>query len=406
MAMVESPEKPGRVLFRAPHRAMFLGGCAMLLASFTLWAIEIAGRAGLVGGVAWVLPPAWMHALLILCGVFPFFIFGFLLTAMPRWQGLPDLNTRDWSWAWRLLAGGWCASLVGMLLPGLLVAGLVAVLGGWVILLRVLGRVAMHQHPDRVHALVTFSALTAGCIGLGAWLPAIIAQDAAWARFATQVGLWWFLLPVFFTVCHRMVPFFSSNVIKPYVVVRPRWAFAIVAASVIHGALAIAGHEGLAWIVDLPAACIALWLSCKWRLVASLKVALLGMLHVGFAWLGIGLTLFAVQGIAAMFNVQLFGLAPLHAIGLGYFGSILLAMVSRVTLGHSGQALKADRLTVMLFVALQCVTLARIFADIGPASLSNGLMAASIAAWCLVFSVWAIRYAPSYWRARVDGKAG
>lgn len=406
MVMAKSSEEPGWVLFRAPHRAMFLGGCVMLLASFVLWAIEIAARAGLVGGVAWVLPPAWMHALLILGGVFPFFIFGFLLTAMPRWQGLPDASTRDWLWGWRLLAGGWCAILVGMLLPGVLVAGLVAVLGGWVILLRLLGRVAMHRHTDRVHALLTFAALTAGCIALGAWLPAVVAQDAGWARFATQTGLWWFLLPVFFTVCHRMVPFFSSNVIKPYVMVRPRWAFAIVAASVVHGALAIGGLEDLAWIVDAPAAAIALWLSIKWRLVAALKVALLGMLHVGFAWLGIGLTLFAVQGIAAKFDFHLFGLAPLHAIGLGYFGSILLAMVSRVTLGHSGQALKADRLTVMLFAALQCVALARIAADIGPANLSNGLMAASIAAWCLVFSVWVVRYAPSYWRARVDGKPG
>lgn len=406
MAMAEGTQVPGMMVFRAPHRAMFLGGCVMLLASFALWAVEIGARAGFVGGVTWMLPPAWMHALLILCGVFPFFIFGFLLTAMPRWQGLADLSVRDWSWAWRLLAVGWCVSLAGMLLPGALVPGLVLVLAGWVILLRVLGGVALHRHPDRVHALITFAALTAGCVALGAWLPAIVMQNAGWARFATQAGLWWFLLPVFFTVCHRMVPFFSSNVIKPYVVVRPRWAFAVVAASVIHGGLAMVGYEAYAWIVDAPAACIALWLSWKWRLVAALKVALLGMLHVGFAWLGVGLMLFAIQGFAAMFDTYLFGLAPLHSIGLGFFGSILLAMVSRVTLGHSGQALKADRLTVMLFAALQLVSLARIGADIGPASLSNGLMAASVAAWCLVFSAWAIRYAPSYWRARVDGKPG
>lgn len=406
MAMAEAPRPPGMMLLRAPHRAMFLGGCAMLLASFALWAVEIAARAGVAGGVSWTLPPAWMHALLVLGGVFPFFIFGFLLTAMPRWQGVPDLVARDWSHAWYLLAAGWSVALAGMLQSGLLVAGLVVVLAGWVNLLRVLGRVALHQNPDRLHALLTFVALIGGSVALGAWLPAIVMQDAGWARFATQAGLWWFLLPVFFTVCHRMLPFFSSNVIKPYVVVRPRWAFALVGASVAHGALAIGGHEALAWIVDLPAAGIAAWLSYKWRLVAALKVALLGMLHVGFAWLGIGLVLFAVQGVAATFDVHLFGLAPLHAIGLGYFGSVLLAMVSRVTLGHSGRALKADRLTVALFAALQCVTLIRIAADIGPTAFSSTLMMVSVAAWCLIFSAWAIRYAPSYWRARVDGKPG
>lgn len=404
--MAEVPAVTGMMLFRAPHRAMFMGGCTMLLASFGLWVVEIAARAGWAGGIAWSFPPAWVHALLILGGVFPFFIFGFLLTAMPRWQGLPDLQTRDWSWAWCLLAAGWCVSLVGIGLPAALVPGLLVVLAGWLMVLRVLGRVALHRSSDRTHALLAFSALIAGWLALAAWLPALANVDAAWAERAIQMGLWWFLLPVFFTVCHRMVPFFSSNVIKPYVVVRPRWAFAVVLASVIHGVVVMAGHEALTWIVDAPAAGIALWLSWKWRLLAALKVALLGMLHVGFAWLGIGLMLFAVQGVAAMFDSHLFGLAPLHAIGLGYFGSILLAMVSRVTLGHSGQALKADRLTVMLFVTLQFVTLTRIGADVGPASLSNGLMAASVAAWCLVFTAWAIRYAPSYWRARVDGKPG
>nr|MBL8456629.1 NnrS family protein [Zoogloeaceae bacterium] len=128
MAMAEAPRPPGMMLLRAPHRAMFLGGCAMLLASFALWAVEIAARAGVAGGGSWTLPPAWMHALLVLGGVFPFFIFGFLLTAMPRWQGVPDLVARDWSHAWYLLAAGWSVALAGMLQSGLLVAGLVVVL--------------------------------------------------------------------------------------------------------------------------------------------------------------------------------------------------------------------------------------------------------------------------------------
>lgn len=407
--MQESGPETGRhnVMFVAPHRPMFLAGGVMLLVGFALWAIELGARIGLGSPVGWTLPGGGMHALLVSLGVFPFFIFGFLFTAMPRWQGMADLPRQRWLPPWMLLAGGWTLVVIGLVVPSLLAVGLLTLFAGWVMVVRVLWAVAHQPRADSLHARMTCWGVIGGGTSLLAWLALALSGDAVWARVAINLGVWCFLVPVFVSVCHRMIPFFSSSIIPDYVMFRPRWALGVlVGASVVHGLLAIAGFGALTWLVDLPAALVALWLSYQWRLLPALRVRLLGMLHIGFAWLGIAFLLFAIQGVAAVLGHHVLGMAPLHVLGLGYFGSILLAMVSRVTLGHSGRPLHADRLTWGLFLGLQAIVLLRFLADVVPWSWSGGFMFAAALGWLSIFVAWASRYLPIYVRPRVDGKAG
>ena len=407
--MQESGPETGRhnVMFVAPHRPMFLAGGVMLLVGFALWTIELGARIGLGSPVGWTLPGGWMHALLVSLGVFPFFIFGFLFTAMPRWQGMADLPRQRWLPPWMLLAGGWTLVVIGLVVPSLLAVGLLTLFAGWVMVVRVLWAVAHQPRADSLHARMTCWGVIGGGTSLLAWLALALSGDAVWARVAINLGVWCFLVPVFVSVCHRMIPFFSSSIIPDYVMLRPRWALGVlVGASVVHGLLAIAGFGTLTWLVDLPAALVALWLSYQWRLLPALRVRLLGMLHIGFAWLGVAFLLFAIQGVVAVLGHHVLGMAPLHVLGLGYFGSILLAMVSRVTLGHSGRPLQADRLTWGLFLGLQAIVLLRFLADVVPWSWSGGFMFAAALGWLGIFVAWASRYLPMYVRPRMDGKAG
>ena len=379
----------------------------MLLLSFALWGLELAVRAGLTSPFGWVLPPGWMHALLVTSGVFPLFMFGFLLTAMPRWQGFDEIPQVRWLWPWRLLAVGWGLALAGMLVPGLLPPGLLLVLGGWAGVARILWQVAHHGELEALHARVVCYAIIAGAVALVAWFVFALTGDAGWARIAIDAAVWWCLLPVFFSVCHRMVPFFSSSAIPAYQMVRPTWLLGLlIGASAVHGLSSMVNLTALAWFVDAPAAAAALWLSWRWRLVPALRVPLLGMLHIGFLWLGIALALFTVQEFAELLGYRILGLAPLHALGMGFFGSVLMGMVSRVTLGHSGRKLAADRLTWGLFLALEGVVLLRIAAELVPSDWSGGLMLATLLGWLGVFGAWASRYLPIYWRPRSDGRPG
>src|SRR6185312_9049005 len=105
------------------------------------------------------------------------------------------------------------------------------------------------------------------------------------------------------------------------------------------GGLGVAAGARLAGRGRLAAVFAARWLMWKpWR---CLHPGLLGVLHIAFTWLPVAFVLFCVQDLAlAIRGEQVLGPAPLHALAIGFFGSMLVAMVTRVTHGHSGRPLQ------------------------------------------------------------------
>lgn len=395
----------GPLLFAAPHRAMFLAGVVQAVLIFLPWSWEMLARAGVVGGVVWPWPPGWVHGLWALYGVFPFFAFGFLFTAMPRWQGLPDTPRRTLRPVWWLMCAGWLVFDGGLLAGqgGLCAIGLGVVLAGWVWALRRLHPIAFKPGAPRLHPGSAWGALAAGALGLLAWVGYALSGEPILARAGIAIGVWWLLAPLFMVVSHRMIPFFSASALPRYEVVRPDAALRVlIGASLIHGALAAADLAAWAWPSDLLAAATALWLSARWQLRRSLAVPLLAMLHLGFLWLGIAWLLSGVHGLVPASGL---GLAPLHALTVGYFGSMTLAMVSRVSLGHAGQALVADALIWRLALGLHAIVLLRVLADWVPSG-QTGLLVASSLGWLAIFVPWAIRLIPLYLRRRADGRPG
>lgn len=394
-------------LFQAPHRVMFLAGAVQILLVIGWWLVELAGRAGWWPMWSWPLYPGWLHGAWLIYGLYPFFFFGFLMTAMPRWQNAPAVGSRVYLSVFALCSVGWVLFAVGLVFPLLLPVGLAAVLAGWFVALVDLLRVAKAPHPDRIAPRIVVVAFGAGMLGLSLLLARALGAGEGALRAALDIGIWWFLTPVFVAVSHRMIPFFSSAVIPKYELYRPRsLLYAMLAGLAAHGALMLAGSQDWLWLADLPTAGIGLYLSWRWGLHASLKIPLLGMLHVGFTWLWIGLGLLGAQGVARWVGAPILGLAPLHALTIGFFGSMVLAMVSRVTLGHSGRGLVADRLTLATFGGLQAVALLRVGADLVPSAMSPAVLVVSAAAWLIVFGFWVWRFVPNYWRPRTDGRPG
>lgn len=407
MQKYESTPPVTPTFFAAPHRAMFFAGTVLLLASFALWILELLARTGTIAPLGWLLPAGWVHGLLMASGVFPFFMYGFLLTAMPRWQGQGDLARGRWLPAWYLLAAGWALVLVGAFVPGVMLVALLLVVLGWAWLLRVFWQVANADVPDRFHARIATLGMAGGLVAVLLWLFALAIGSLHFAHAGLQIAVWWSLLPVFIAVSHRMIPFFSSSVSPGYTVTRPRWAlWLLIAVSFGHGLLLVMGQDRWLWLVDLPGAATALWLSVVWLRGARMAVRLLAMLHIGFVWLGIGLLLSALQSAAALSGLQLGAYAALHVVLVGYFGSMLFAMVSRVTLGHSGRPLQADGPTWALFIGLQAVVVLRVLADLVPSAWGAGAMLFAAVCWLGAFGGWALRYLPIYWRPRIDGKPG
>lgn len=397
----------------APHRVMFFGGALQSVAVMLWLSLEMATRYGVAGHpMDWPVAPAAVHGYLMIYGLFPFFIFGFLMTTYPRWMNGKEIPARRYVLAFVLLMLGSAGFYAG--LPGgrpALIAAALATLAGWGVALYALLRVLLDtQHPDKRHPQIIFIALSLGWCGLAAYMVWLWSDNAAWLHLAVQGGLWLFLLPVFASVGHRMIPFFTSTALPNRLVARPYWAWwTILAASAMHGLLRLADAAAWLWLCDAPLSVAAFYLTYVWGLRSSLRIPMLGVLHIGFAWLGIAMLLFAVQSFASFLShgaTFVWGLAPLHALTVGCFATLLIGMGTRVTLGHSGLPMQADTPVKLMFAGMQLAALLRVLADMLPISTMHWLYLAAAAAWLMCFVPWVSRYLPFYWRPRADGKAG
>ncbi|MFH1869864.1 MAG: NnrS family protein [Pseudomonadota bacterium] len=400
------------VFIAAPHRVMFLSGTVQALAVMAFWSLDVGAHyAGLWPAPAWPLlahfPAYLLHAILTACGVFPLFIFGFILTAGPRWQGSGDLPQRDFVPAFLLLASGWLVVWAALMLPGLLVVGLASALGGWVAVALTLTRIARLRTTEREHIFYVALAAWLGAAGLAAFLGFAAGGAILWARLAISLVVWGFLFPVFLTVAHRMLPFFTSAMVRPYVLHRPAWALRVLlGTSVAHGTLAMLDRPQWLWLADLPAMLAAGRLSWLWWNRAAIDNRMLAVLHVAFAWVAPAFALFAMQSLLWTTMPGLLGQAPLHALTLGFFASMLLGMASRVTLGHSGQPVAADRVMWTAFCIMQGAAILRVASELPELPGAHVLMWLSSVLWLGAFALWAGRYAPAFWRSRSDGRSG
>ncbi|MBI5612545.1 MAG: NnrS family protein [Gammaproteobacteria bacterium] len=398
-----------RVLAAAPHRMLFLPGAVQLLVVMLVWLIELGGRSAGLGPVwQWSLPAGQAHAFLMIYGVFPFFIFGFLFTVYPRWMSGPPLPAGQYSAVAALLVAGWLLFYAGLLTSRVLAAvAVLMILAGWLAAFAALWRVYRRAETRGPHERLLNLALLFGTLGVALFGYGLVTDTAAVYSLVRELGLWLFLLPVVFLVSHRMIPFFSQSALANYLMVRPVWGPPLMlVCTAAHALLDLAGLPQWRFLADLPLAAAAWQHSYVWQFRRSFHARLLAMLHIAFLWLGIGMTLYSVQSLWLLATgTDFLGRAPLHALGIGFFAGMIAAMASRVTLGHSGRSLIADRLTWAVLLGVNVTALVRIAAELSPAH-SALLNTAAALAWLLVFTPWVWHYAPMYLRPRVDRKPG
>lgn len=396
-----------QTLTAAPHRPMFLLGTLQGVAVMLWWLVDLAGRYGGLPYTSWTLAAPAAHAYLMIYGFFPLFIFGFLFTTYPAWLNTEKIPRLRYVSVFLLMASGHLTFYAGLALSSALaITGITLVLAGWGIALAALGKILQAPHPDKRHAYVTTVALTLGWFGVAAFAGGVWTGEPRLLSFANIAGIWLFLLPIVFTVSHRMIPFFSSSVLNPYTIVRPfGWLWLGLAAMMMHAMLSWFDSHWL-WIPDLLLTLTAFYLAFAWQFWRSLTVRLLAVLHLSFLWLGIGAALYTAQSLTVFLGAApVLGLAPLHAVAIGYCASMILAMASRVTLGHSGRTLLADRATWLIFLGFQGAVIARITFEILPGHSVIALFIAAII-WLGCYGLWAFKYAPYYWQPRIDGRDG
>ncbi|MFO1351620.1 MAG: NnrS family protein [Gammaproteobacteria bacterium] len=328
-------------------------------------------------------------------------IAGFLLTAMAAWTGRPPLQGRPLG----VLAAAWLTGRLAMMgsaaLPAWLTAG--ADLAFPVLLALTVAR-ELHAGGNRrnygVAGLVALLAVADGVYHAGRLGLATNAE-----RFVMAVPH--VALALIVVIGGRIIPSFTANWLRftghsDLPVMRPlieRLALPVTLALAV--AYGIAPQAWLTGLLALAALLVHGTRLAGWRGFATLSNPLLAVLHVAYGWLvvGYGALAIAIAGLALPRS------GALHALTIGAIGTMILAVMSRVALGHTGRPLQAAPPTVAAYALLSIAASARMLAPLVGGGWTLALTDAAGAAWIAAFVLFVMVYAPILSGPRADGMA-
>lgn len=368
-----------------PHRLFFFWGIVQGVVLIALLGASYAG---------WVrvhVSTAYFHGYAMSFVVFTQFFVGFLLTTFPRYLARPSALPRSYLWpALALNLGGAVLLLSALVSETLLGLAMVLVLAGYGKLTHVLW--AMQRASTVTNTRDTswlLGAFGVGFLGQLLFLATLFGIDP---HVGVLVSFYGYLFMVVMIVSQKMIPFFAANKVPGYVVRKS--AYFLPALAVLLGAKV--GLESLqvsSLVADAAIALVLLTELLRWKLPFRQAPAILGVLFLSIWWAPVGFLLFTLEGLARVFEWPLYlGHAPLHALALGYFTTILIGFGTRVLMGHSGRQPVADKYSTMLFGLIQLMTLMRVSADIVGGLGYVHLVVTSAVLWGVVFGWWAGRF--------------
>jgi uncharacterized protein involved in response to NO len=158
--------------------------------------------------------------------------------------------------------------------------------------------------------------------------------------------------------------------------------------------LGVPGAQATGILLAIAAA-LQLVRLARWRGWRATSDMLVLVLHVGYLWVPVGLALLAASVLGAAIPRT----AALHAFTAGAMATMILAMMTRATLGHTGRELRADAATIAIYVLVTLGAIVRILVPLGLFGYATGLTAAGVL-WGLAFALFVAAYGPIVFRAR------
>ncbi|CAN5151249.1 NnrS family protein [soil metagenome] len=379
----------GFALWQLGFRPFYLLASVFAALSIGLWALQFAGWLG----QPYLAGPMW-HAHEMLFGFTMAVVVGFLFTAGRNWSGRPTptgvpLMALAALWvAGRVLVltpFGWAAAIANVAFPVAAAVGLAIPFIAarnqrnyfFIGLLVLMAAAALGVHLAQL-----------GVTPLPGWIGIQLALDGVLFIMAVMGG--------------RVIPMFTNSISGARATKRPWLEKAALGAT-----LALLAADGLqlhglplAWLAGLcGAAHLARW--TLWQPWKTLRTPLVWVLHAAYFWIPVHL---ALRGLAEMGWV-----APsiaTHALTVGAIGGLIIGMMTRTALGHTGRRLKASRADVACYLLVLAAALVRVLVPLlAPAQLVNAVLC-SAALWSGGFALYAVRYWPVLTRVRVDGKPG
>lgn len=392
-----SPAPAAGILFAHGFRPFFLAAGAWAPAALLLWLAVLTGTVELPSGFDAV---TW-HAHEMLFGFVFAAVAGFLLTAVPSWTGRPPLNGLPLV----VLALLWALGRLGVAFSAVIGPGAAAVLDLAlpVALVIVIAREILAGRNWHNLPMVAGLTILAAANGL------FHAEALGWADTAAAG---WRLAIAMVTLMigligGRIIPNFTRNWLSK----RGETALPAPFSTFDGVAMAVTGLWAVLWTLwpdhlatteaALAAGLLQAVRLARWRGWRTGAEPLVWVLHLGYLWVPVGLLLVGAAGLVPVIPVS----AAIHALTAGAMATMILAVMTRATLGHTGRTLTAGPATAALYGMVIAVAPLRIAAPLTP-DLYWPLLIASGLLWTGAFALFLAVYGPMVFRPRVDGKGG
>lgn len=372
-------------LFREGFRPFFLLAALWAALSLVIWLPALQGWISLPSAFD---PLSW-HSHEMIYGFAVAAVAGFLLTAIPNWTGRFPLQGAPLVLLTSVWIAGRCAMGVsawtGALPAAVIDLGFLALFLGAVAREVVAGKSWRNLPPVCALGLLLIGN---GMTHLEA--AGIIATGDVGNRLGLAV-----LAGLIALVGGRIIPSFTRNrLVKQKARRLPAaagWFDRLVVGLVplALGAWVAGIGEAAAGALLLTAGLATGLRLARWRGIATWRDPLLSVLHLGYAWLALGLMLLGMSRIWTGVPES----AALHALGAGAVGTMILAVMVRATLAHTGRAQIVGAGTGTLYLFAHAAALLRVVAAFLPGSYSV-LLLASGAAWITAFSLFGLIYGP------------
>lgn len=388
----------GPVFFAAGFRPFFLFAALQAAVMLLVWLLTFFGILSV--GSNWN-PVVW-HAHSMVFGFAGAAIGGFLLTAVPNWTNSHHVSGKPLMVLFVVWLAGRVATAFAGGLPPLLVA--VLDLGYLPILAALLAKPLIEAKKWRNIAflpILTVMWLADLCVHL----EALIGSNTGLKGI--YLGLFVVLLMIVI-VGGRIVPSFTENWLRmqgqPIRMVPVDWIEKGGAAgSLILAAIAqlAAPSSPVAGLLALLAAGVHGYRLSRWHGLKTFSSPILAVLHVGYFWMVLG---FALLGLSA-FIPDFPASAAVHALTAGSVGTMVMGVMSRAALGHSGRPLQLAPATVVAYALISLGALLRVVAPVIPGAMTILTLAGGLT-WMAGWVVYAVVYFPITTLPRADGRPG
>jgi len=377
-------------LFSYPFRIFFLSMTVLAIVAIPLWVLEVSGTVRL----PLAMPGLFWHQHEMLFGFLSAAIAGFLLTAVCVWTQTE--RTHGY-----LLVGLWGVWLAGRLLlafggnlPEWLVQGvnlaflpLVMIDAGW--------RVWKARQKRQVMILVVLGLLWLMQIGF------VTRLDMAFSYGALIMAM-----ALISIVGGRITPAFSAGWLRQRggnaeaVKMIPALDMATLFAMILLMASLVTGWQTVTAVLALVAAALMLARLANWKGWLVRSEPLLWILHLSILWVPVALLLLAGSLLAGWPSN-----AWTHAAGTGAVGCLILGVIARVSLGHTGRPLVLPKGMVLAFLAIQLAAVIRVVTAFDVIPWHPGI-GTSTALWVIAYVIFLVRYTGVLASPRADGREG